>query len=110
MIAKLKIIKNLNSPLTDELINVIKKHKSIHFVSENFNFTLDNLPEGLESLKLNYGFNKPINNLPKSLKNLECGELFNQPIDNLPENLESLAFLNGDFNQEINLLPIGLKN
>jgi hypothetical protein len=109
LINNILIIKNLNSPLTDELINVIKKHKSIQFVGANFNFTLDNLPEGLESLKLNYGFNKPINNLPKSLKNLECGKLFNQPIDNLPENLESLAFLNGDFNQEINLLPIGLK-
>jgi len=87
LINNILIIKNLNSPLTDELINVIKKHKSIKFVGENFNFTLDNLPEGLESLKLNYGFNQPINNLPKSLKNLECGVSFNQPIDNLPENL-----------------------
>jgi len=109
LINNILIIKNLNSPLTDELINVIKKHKSIKFVGENFNFTLDNLPEGLESIKLNYGFNKPINNLPKSLKNLECGELFNQPIDNLPEGLESLK-LNYGFNKPINNLPKSLKN
>lgn len=58
--------------------------------SNEFNFTLENLPIGLEILIIeSETFNKPIDNLPIGLKVLIINsKTFNHTIDNLPPNLE----------------------
>lgn len=93
-------------------------------INEEFNIPLNNLPPGLEKLKLNcakftydldnlplkleelilINYTGYLDNLPPNLKTLETGNRFNQPIDNLPLSLEKLV-LGADFNQRIDNLP-----
>ncbi len=76
----------------------------------NINYThkLDNLPNKLIRLNIEFGYNLPIENLPNSLKYLSIKKYFNQIVDNLPDGLEYLN-LGDDFNQPINNLPSSLK-
>ncbi len=69
------------------------------------NSSIDNLPLGLELLKITSDiFNQPINNLPPGLKSLilESVCLFQQPLNNLPHGLEyfnfDLGYYNGIYN------------
>jgi hypothetical protein len=78
----------------------------------DFNQSLDNLPEDIETLELirNSKFDKYINNLPFGLKHLHfnCTN-FNYPINNLPEGLETLVVRNFN-NLTLNNLPSNLKS
>ena len=65
------------------------------------NSSIDNLPLGLELLKITSDiFNQPINNLPPGLKSLilESVCLFQQPLINLPHGLEYFNFDLGYYN------------
>ncbi len=67
--------------------------------NEDYNYSLDNLPESLEWLEIHpIGFNQPVNNLPVNLKVLIFGQNrvwnyyngYQHSIDNLPHSLEVL--------------------
>ncbi len=72
--------------------------------AEQFDSPINNLPDGLEVLKLGYFFNQPINNLPKTLKVLYTNCYFNHPLDNLPIGLINLR-IGGDYTHNIDNLP-----
>ena len=62
----------------------------------------DNLPSGLTYLSFGSdkfsAFNQPIDNLPQGLNHLKLGGIFNQSFDNLPSGLAHLD-LGWKFNQ-----------
>mgnify|MGYP003344947976 CR=1 FL=1 len=55
-----------------------------------FNHPINNLPESLIELELNFKFDQPINNLPNNLKYLDCGVNKITNLDNLPCELKFL--------------------
>ena len=97
-----------NDVLTEDILNEISKYPKIEF-GWNFNQRIDNLYQGLESLKLNGLFNQPIDNLPQGLKKLNISGYFNQPIDFLPSSLEKLIFCTPNYSYDLLNLPSNLK-
>lgn len=78
------------------------------YISHYFQMQIDNLPNSLIKLTLGKMFDNTINNLPTNLIYLTTGKKFNQSVDNLPELLEYLTF--GElFNQPVDNLPKNLK-
>jgi hypothetical protein len=115
--------KDFNSSIDDKIVgNMIKyKIKKLHF-GENFNQSLNTLPEGIEEILIRNievdpeydyyyhhqeAFNQSLDHLPSTIKKITIYGKFNQNIDNLPIGLETLELL-GDFNQLIDNLPPGL--
>ena len=86
-----------NLPNTIESVNIYNKY---------FNYSLDNLPNGLKELVLNQRYNQPLDFLPSELQFLKfsLGSIFSHSLDNLPQQLKLLEipYL---YNQEINCLP-----
>lgn len=108
---------------SNSICNVVDKFpsnlKKLEFnPSINFYGNLDNLPDGIETIKFwnDCVFVLPVNNLPSSLLKLNLGDKYNLPVDNLPEHLTHLTFgdlcyenMESSFNQPINNLPNNLK-
>jgi len=85
---------------------------SLHFSKKSeFNQIITKLPVSLEILRFGDKFDKAILFLPPSLKILEFGNNFNQPLDPLiyPNKLFTISFGNL-FNQYIDELPDSLEN
>jgi len=73
----------------------------------NFNQEL-NIPLNIKKLNLNYNNINLIENLPNSIEELNLGCNFNQPLINLSNSIKIISFdPNGNFNEELNNLPIG---
>jgi hypothetical protein len=92
-------------------INIINfLHENFYHIefSENFNYSVDNLPSELKNVQFGRLFNQPVDNLPLGLIRLQTGEQFNYSIDKLPESLEMLS-LGKCFSQNIDNLPTNLK-
>ncbi len=70
---------------------------------------IDNLPNCINELVLDYDFNSPMNNLPISIKiiNLKCEE-YEHELNCLPISVEYLK-LNEFYNKKILNIPKGLK-
>ena len=83
----------------------------------NFNQSVDSLPENLRELyfnrKMNCKFDKSLDKLPNNLKILGISSSFNNTLDNLPDSLEELllepTYCKSIFSQEIKRLPKNLK-
>ncbi len=70
----------------------------------NFNHSINNLPDEIIYLKFGKDYNQRSSCFPKSLIHIEFGWNFNQSVDNLPENTKYIFFAY-NFNQKINNLP-----
>ena len=57
--------------------------------SNNLNL-IENLPNSLNELILEYNFNLPLNDLPNSIKFLKLPIKYNKSISNIPINLRTL--------------------
>jgi len=68
---------------------------------------LDNLPQTLTYLKLDYFFDKSVDRLPANLTHLTLGNCFQQPVNHLPQTLTHLEFA-FSFNQPLDNLPASL--
>lgn len=111
-----------NNELTEDCIKDIEKIKKL-FLTENYTYSLINLPESLTDLYIGNDnrnnvvyfntkeiINQPLDFLPFKLERLTIESYsFNQPLDFLPVNLESLVIKSNSFNQEFNNLPPNLK-
>ncbi len=94
---------NFNQPI--ELTNKIKY---LCLCSNSCNL-IDNLPNGVEELKLEYYFNSPMNDLPTSIKTItfNCDEYAHE-LNCLPISVEYLK-LNESYDKKISNIPKGLK-
>lgn len=105
---------NYNKPLSQNILDVMKKVKKIKF-SQYFNYPIDNLPQNIEEIDFSSqvsflcnGFNHPIDNLPMSLHTLILSNSFNQSVNYLPCSLKKIVF--GDyFNQDVDNLPSSIE-
>ncbi len=71
---------------------------------DDFNQSVDNLPNGIIHLTFGRDFDKPVDKLPNSITHLTFGYWFNQSVDHLPNSITHLTF--GDwFNQLVDKLP-----
>lgn len=86
------------------------KLKSIEF-GVNFDKSVSNLPETLETLILSGEFNQPLDNLPTNLIYLSLSNClkFDCNLDYLPEGLETLILPENYYYRPIDNLPIGTK-
>jgi hypothetical protein len=96
---------NFNLPINN-LPNSLKK---LSIQSNDFNQSVDSLPEFLEELILGKNYNQPINSLPPNLKKLIILSEKKYTINKLPENLLYLNINVTEIDDIINFLPIGLK-
>jgi hypothetical protein len=87
-------------------INEYKNLKTLEisgFKNEEYNYSLDNLPESLEWLEIHpIGFNQPVNNLPSNLKVLIFGK---NRLENNYHNGYKHLLTNLPYSLEILLLP-----
>ena len=92
----------------DNLPNGLKILK-LNF-SHNFNFVLDNLPSGLEELYLSSSYSQPLDFLPNGLKILyfNCNKTYNYNFDNLPNSITKM-YVSQYFIDKINNLPSNLE-
>ena len=76
------------------------------YFGNNFNYSIDKLPDSIEWLVLGKKFNQPIKKCIRNLKYLTFGHDFNKPVSksNLPNGFERIVF-GIDFNQPIDDLP-----
>ena len=105
--------------------NILSENITHVFFGYSFNKNIDNLPDSIETLRLNHKFTEKINkwssslttliilnneqyNFPDTVKKLILGDYFNQNIDNLPCLLEELQIYNCDFNKKVLNLPSNL--
>ena len=111
--------------LDDEIMEQIKKYKSLLFICSSNNIQLlydvmDMLPVELEYLYLEvneemiFKEKDPVNisfdMLPMNLKNLQINiPNFNQSLDNLPLLLKTLIITSNYFDKSLNNLPLGLE-
>lgn len=92
-----------------DILSQINTLKKIRF-GEQFNKSVNNLPNSIEILIFGRYFNQPVNNLPCSLTHITFGYEFNQPIDNLPTGLKYIRFtIASKFKQSIDNLPNSLE-
>lgn len=97
----------LNSFANEQIILPNLKFLSIN--SDN-SFIINNLPNSLETLKLNRNFNLELNDLPSNIINLIFCKYskYNRPLNNLPCSLENLV-LPKNYNEKIKNIPPKLK-
>jgi len=76
----------------------------------NFNEPIDNLANGVEILHIGKKLNQSLNNLPNSIKILYLGDKFKQSLNNLPNSIETIHLNDDLFNNNLNNLPLHLKN
>ncbi len=101
----------LGSKFSDSVDFLPDGLESLYLVcSKDFNHSIDNLPNNLDTLILSGEFNQPINHLPSNLKHLMFWCKFSHPLCKLPPNLESLIFIDDNFNHPIDYLPNSIKN
>lgn len=77
------------------------------YLRERFNQPIDNLPINLKCLEIGSNFDHSVNHLPPNLIKLSFSEKFNQSVENLPENLQKLKF-GYQFNRSVDNLPKNL--
>lgn len=97
-----------SSPLTDDILEDMKKIKKIEF-GNFFNEKVDNLPDNITHIHFGlYSFNQSVDNLPCNITHLYFSQNFNQSVDFLPCSVEVIHF-GYHFNQKINNLPSNVK-
>jgi hypothetical protein len=101
------------SGIVTGLLNNFPPHlTTLEIVSINFDWSINNLPQSLTSLKIGMGekfaFDQVLN-LPAGLKVLSVYSKFNQDIHLLPTTLENLTLLGG-FKKTIDNLSMILKS
>lgn len=94
---------------TNITINNLPNHIKELVIDFNYDEPIENLPQQLELLYLGDNFNQGLDYLPIALKTLSIGIEFNQPLDNLPPNLETLEMDNTEFDFSLSNLPASLK-
>lgn len=94
--------------LAKYVLGPIPPTTKILILPDDYNGSVDNLPEGIEHIVFGKEFNQPVDNLPKTVTHLYFGRNFNQSVDKLPENLIFLH-LGYDFDRCIDNFPKGLK-
>ena len=122
---------DFKGPLTPNILSKLVKIRTIVFGRE-FNSSIDELPDWIEFIKLNYKFQQKINKLPAKLIKMEFGSSYqhqiccNWPphiktiniednhhlIESLPPYLEKMIVGNKFLSKEqppISLLPLNLK-
>ena len=80
--------------------------KTNEYTVNKFLYHLDNLPNGLEKLKIN-NIDLEMNNLPTNLYFLEISGTYTKNIDNLPSSLKILILQ--DYNKNLDNLPSSLE-
>jgi len=105
-VGSILIDSNNYSVLLEE--NYIQEYKNLRNIKldDDFNKTIEKLPDGLKKFEMGYKFNKDIT-LPEGLESFKMGDKFNKDIT-LPEGLESFEMGDG-FNKNITL-PEGLES
>ncbi len=78
------------------------------YSSQDFNQTVESLPNSIRDITFGFYFNQNVDNLPNSILNLTFGYSFNQNVDNLPNSILNLTF-GYEFNQPIGKIPSELK-
>lgn len=96
----------LNSPLTNEELEIIGKYPKLEF-GANFDQSVDNLPVGIKEIIFGCNFNKTIDNLPHTVKKIifKNQSVFDQPLNNLPNVTHIIFDLFSAFNHPIDFLP-----
>ena len=71
---------------------------------------IENLPNSLVELELNYNLNLELNNLPSNLKKIviQSQSKFNKELNNLPNSIEEII-LNVSYNKQIKNIPQNFK-
>ncbi len=77
-------------------------------IGDNYNLTINKLPNNLKILVLGKKFESKILNYPPKLKYLDIGNSYTYSLNNLPNDLETLI-INGKYNSQI-IYPIGLRH
>ncbi len=98
------------------IIKLLKDYKKVQF-DNNYDDSIDWLPEGITHLYLGSHFNNSLDNLPSTIKHIiikkyNCAgnTIFNMPLNKLPQGLETLEICyNTKFNKPLNNLPTSLK-
>ena len=95
-------------PCFNQPIILTDKIKYLCLKSNPYNL-IDNLPNGIEELALDFDFNSPMNNLPTSIKiiRMNCYK-YEHELNCLPNSVEYLK-LNCSYNKKILNIPKGLK-
>jgi len=70
----------------------------------SFNQSIDKLPNSITHLTFGVCFNKSVDNLPNSITHLTFGEFFNKSVDHLPNSITHLTF-DICFIKSVNNLP-----
>ena len=106
---------NYNYTCNVNVMNLLKEYKKVQFENQ-YNSTLDWLPEGITDINLGMQFNQPLENLPSTIKRITIVNnnggyvYFNQPLEYLPNGLEEFSITFGKtFNQQLDNLPTSLK-
>ena len=108
---------DFNEPLNDEHIAILSKYQKVIFsnfklenslfeayrrihnfnakdyICNKFNKLVDNLPNSITHLTMEYEFNQSVDNLPNSITDLTFRNKFNQPVDNLPKNIKQIKLI-----------------
>ena len=99
-VGSILIDSNNYSVLLEE--NYIQEYKNLRNIKldDDFNKTIEKLPDGLKKFEMGYKFNKDIT-LPEGLKNFKMGFMFNNSVT-IPEGIETLI-INVNFTEFINI-------
>lgn len=79
------------------------------YFGTSFNKSVDNLPNSLIFISFGFNFNCSVNNLPNNLKHIEFGVSFNCTLDNLKFGIETIKFKYGWCGKHIEKLPSSIK-
>jgi hypothetical protein len=110
-------LNDYNYSKNDVVMKLLREYKKVQF-DNNFDTSVDWLPDGITDIHFGRNFNKRIENIPSTVKRIRIGTYnnvnianFNQPLDYLPSGLEELTikFCNY-FNHPLDNLPPGLNN
>lgn len=95
---------------TDDIIEILKGYTHVR-LPKKYNNPIDNLPDNITDLEINYNFKRDINRYPEELKRIYYGTSFNSSIDNLPDTVTTIIFNYhySVFNIEIKKLPLLLE-
>lgn len=98
-----------NYKIKDDIIIEIKNNniRKIKF-SDDYNFEIDNLPDGITHLYLPKNYNKTIDNLPNTITHIYLNDVYNKELNYLPSSVKFIQF-NSDYCCKINNLNNNLR-
>ena len=98
-----------NYKLKNENINEMKNNniRKIKF-GDDYNFEIDNLPDGITHLYLPKNYNNNIDNLPNTITHIYLNDSYNKELNYLPSSVKFIQF-NSSYSCKINNLNNNLR-